>query len=77
MNSHLKTLGISLGLLGAGAVAGLVVGLAAGVLLAPRTGRESRESVRRGVGQAWDKGQSYVDRVRHRSNDAVEEVVEQ
>ena len=76
MNSHMKTLGISLGLLGVGAVGGLVVGLAAGVLLAPKTGRESRESVRRGVGQAWDRGHSYVDRVRHRGNDAVEEVVE-
>ena len=76
MNSHMKTLGISLGLLGAGAIGGLVVGLAAGVLLAPKAGRESRESVRRGVGEAWDKGQSYVDRIRHRGNDAVEEVIE-
>ena len=77
MNSYMKTIGISLGLVGAGAVAGLVVGVAAGMLLAPKTGRESRESVRRGVGEAWDKGQSYVDRIRHRGNDAVEEVIEQ
>ena len=76
MNGYMKTVGISLGLLGAGAVGGLVVGLAAGMLLAPRTGRESRESVRRGVGEAWDRGQSYVERVRHRGNDAVEQVVE-
>ncbi len=76
MNSYMKTIGISLGLIGVGAVGGLAVGLAAGMLLAPRSGRESRESVRRGVGEAWNKGQSYVDRVRHHGNDSVEPVVE-
>ena len=76
MNNYTKTVGVSLGLLGAGAVGGLIVGLAAGILLAPKAGRESRESVRRGVGEAWDKSQSYLDQVRHRGNDAVEQVVE-
>lgn len=77
MNDYLKTVGLSIGLLGVGAAGGLVLGLAAGLLLAPRSGRESRESVRRGVGQAVDKGRTYVDRIRNHVGDEVEKVAEE
>ena len=77
MNDYLKTIGLSIGLLGVGAAGGLVLGLAAGVLLAPKSGRESRESVRRGVGQAVDKGRSYVDRIRNHAGDGEAQVAEE
>ena len=77
MNNHLRTIGISIGLLGVGAAGGLALGLAAGILLAPRSGRESRESVRRGVGQAVDKGRSYVDKIRTHVGDGVETAAEE
>lgn len=76
MNNYLKTIGVSIGLLGVGAAGGLALGLAAGILLAPRSGRESRESVRRGVGQAVDKGRTYVDKIRTHVGDGVETVAE-
>ncbi len=74
MNRHAKTIGLSMGLFGAGLLGGLALGLGAGILLAPRSGRESRDSVRRGVSEAYDKGQSYVDRFRNR--DGEKETVE-
>jgi gas vesicle protein len=77
VNNYLKTVGISVGLLGVGVAGGLALGLAAGILLAPRSGRESRESVRRGVGQAVDKGRSYVDRIRDHVGDGVKQVAEE
>lgn len=45
VNRHANTIG----LFGAGLLGGLALGLGAGILLAPRSGRESRDSVRRGV----------------------------
>lgn len=77
VNRYIKVAGLSVGLLGIGAVVGLVLGMMAGALLTPRSGRESREFVRRGVGQAVSKGRSYVDRVRSRRNDGAEETAEQ
>lgn len=74
MNRHAKTIGLSMGLFGAGLLGGLALGLGAGILLAPRNGRESRDSVRRGVSEAYGKGQSYVDRFRNR--DGEKETVE-
>ncbi len=76
-NRYVKVVGLSVGLLGIGAVLGLVLGLVAGILLTPRSGRESREFVRRGVGQAVSRGRSYVDRVRCRNGDDAEETAEQ
>ena len=74
MDRYATTIGLSIGLFSAGVLGGLAVGLAAGILLAPRSGRESREAVRRGVGQAVDKGQSYVGRFRNA--DGEKETVE-
>ena len=74
MDRYATTIGLSIGLFSAGVMGGLAVGLAAGILLAPRSGRESREAVRRGVGQAVDKGQSYVSRFRNA--DGEKETVE-
>ncbi len=76
MDNYFKTIGLSVGLLGVGAAGGLVLGLAAGILLAPQSGRKSRQSVRRGVGQAVDKGRTYVDRIRNHEGDGVEKVAE-
>jgi hypothetical protein len=46
-------------------------------LLAPRTGRESRESVRRSVDKAVKKGRTYVERVRVQDGDGAEEATEE
>jgi hypothetical protein len=49
-------------------------------MLAPKSGRESRELVRRRVNQAVDTGRGYVDRIRSRGADddvIVEEYIEQ
>jgi gas vesicle protein len=64
----------AIGLLTAG-LAGLALGLAAGILLAPQSGRETRAAVRRNVERAVDTGRSYVDRVRNRGGDEVVEEV--
>lgn len=69
----------ALGILTAG-LAGLALGFAAGIMLAPKSGRESRELVRRRVNQAVDTGRGYVDRIRSRGADddvIVEEYIEQ
>ncbi len=68
--------GQAIGILTAG-LAGLALGLAAGILLAPQTGNETRSYVRRGVDRAVGTGRSYVDRVRNRADDEVEELLEQ
>ncbi len=68
--------GQAIGILTAG-LAGLALGLAAGILLAPQTGNETRSYVRRSVDRAVDTGRSYVDRVRNRADDEVEELLEQ
>jgi hypothetical protein len=52
-------------------------GLCLSVLLAPRTGRESRESVRRSVDKAVKKGRTYVERVRVQDGDGAEEATEE
>ncbi len=72
MNNQQQTIGI----LTAG-LAGLALGLAAGLMLAPQSGSESRAIVRRNVGRAVDTGRSYVDRVRTRGDgEVVEEIIE-
>ena len=68
--------GQAIGILTAG-LAGLALGLAAGILLAPQTGNETRSYVRRSVDRAVGTGRSYVDRVRNRADDEVEELLEQ
>ena len=65
-----------IGILAAG-LAGVALGLAAGILLAPQTGNETRSYVRRSVDRAVGTGRSYVDRVRNRAGDEVEELLEQ
>lgn len=73
MNNNQQAIGI----LTAG-MAGLALGLAAGLLLAPQSGRESRAYVRRGMDRAVGTGRTYVDRVRNRGADEiVEELIEQ
>lgn len=74
MNSNQQAIGI----LTAG-MAGLALGLAAGILLAPQSGRESRAYVRRGMDRAVGTGRTYIDRVRNRGagDEIVEELIEQ
>ena len=39
--------------------AGLVIGLAAGILLAPKSGKEARTDVAKRAGGAWNKANGY------------------
>jgi gas vesicle protein len=77
MDRNTDTAGLCLSVFGAGVLAGIALGLTAGVLLAPRTGRESRESVRRSVDKAVKKGRTYVERVRVQDGDGAEEATEE
>ncbi len=77
MDRNADTAGLCLSVFGAGVLAGIVLGLTAGVLLAPRSGVESRESVRRSVDKAVKKGRSYVERTPVQDDDGAEEATEE
>ena len=65
-----------LGVFGLGAIIGMALGIIAGVLLAPRSGIETRQTVRRNVDKAVNKGRSLVERIRAQNGDGAEEPVE-
>ena len=56
--------------------AGFGLGVGLGMLLAPRSGRETREVLQRTATQAVDRGRDYWQRVRNRGDGEAVEVVE-
>ena len=60
------------GALALGVSIGCTVGAVAGVLFAPRSGKETREEVGRRSGEAWEKVKDNVSTNGHRLADAVE-----
>lgn len=56
--------------------AGVGLGVGLGMLLAPRSGQETREEIRRGAGVAVDRGRSYWERLRNRGAGAEEAAIE-
>ncbi len=76
MDRQMNNVSFCLGIFGLGAIIGMALGIVAGVLLAPRSGIETRQSVRRSVDKAVNRGRSYVERVRAQDGDGTEEVAE-
>ena len=54
---------------------GLAVGAAAGILLAPKSGRETRSDIRRGMKSGYRRGGSLWRRMRGRRAEAPVELV--
>lgn len=63
----------SAGMLALGVSIGCTVGAVAGVLFAPRAGKETREDVSRLSGEAWEKIKDNVSASSHRLADAIED----
>lgn len=76
MDRQTNDLGFCLGVFGLGAIIGMALGIVAGILLAPRSGIETRQTVRRNVDRAVNKGRSYVERIRAQNGDGAEEGAE-
>ena len=56
---------------------GIVIGVGLGMLLSPRSGRETRDSLQTTANQAVDRGRDYWQRIRTRGSGAeVVDVVE-
>jgi gas vesicle protein len=61
------------GMLALGLSIGCTVGAVAGILLAPRAGKETREDVSRRSREAWEKVKDNASLTGHRMVDALEE----
>jgi gas vesicle protein len=59
-----------------GAAVGVAVGAALAYLTAPKTGREIREDISKGISTVRDKGQKIVLDVKTQSNDVIDRVTE-
>lgn len=57
-------------------LAGLAVGAAAGILLAPKSGRETRSDIRRGVETGYQRGGFFWRRMRGHREAPVEFVLD-
>lgn len=77
MDRETNDMSLFLGIFGLGAIIGMALGIIAGVMLAPRSGIETRQSVRRNVDKAVSRGRSYVERVRAQNGDKAEEAAEE
>ena len=77
MERETNDVSLFLGIFGLGAIIGMALGIIAGVMLAPRSGIETRQSVRRNVDKAVSRGRSYVERVRAQNGDQAEEAAEE
>ncbi len=77
MDRETNDVSLFLGIFGLGAIIGMALGIIAGVMLAPRSGIETRQSVRRNVDKAVSRGRSYVERVRAQNGDKAEEAAEE
>ena len=55
---------------------GLAVGVAAGMMLAPKSGRETRSDIRRGVRAGYDRGAGFWRRMRGRHEHPAEFVLD-
>lgn len=77
MDHETNDVSLFLGIFGLGAIIGMALGIIAGVMLAPRSGIETRQSVRRNVDKAVSRGRSYVERVRAQNGDKAEEAAEE
>ncbi len=55
---------------------GLALGVIAGILLAPKSGRDTREELRQRAVNASSVGREYLQRIRSRGADDVAEVTE-
>lgn len=76
MDREMNNVSFCLGVFGLGTIIGMALGIIAGVLLAPRSGIETRQSVRRNLDKAVNRGRSYVERIRTRDSDGAEEAAE-
>ena len=76
MDREMNNMGFCLGVFGLGAIIGMALGIIAGIQLAPRSGIESRQTVRRNVDKAVNRGRSYVERIRAQNGDGAEEAAE-
>lgn len=77
MDRETNNVNLCLGIFGLGAIIGMALGIIAGVMLAPRSGIETRQTVRRKVDRAVNKGRSYVERIRAQNGDGAEETAEE
>ena len=57
-------------------LAGLAVGAVAGMLLAPKSGKETRSRIRGGVNSGYNRGLSFWNRLRRRKADPSQAVVD-
>lgn len=77
MDRETNNVSLCLGIFGLGAIIGMALGIIAGVMLAPRSGIETRQTVRRKVDKAVNRGRSYVERIRAQNGDGAEETAEE